>query len=353
MAKHQTAELRHALMEQVFWGVHAPVSSVAEQFKISRQAVAEHARFLARTGRLIARGDRRWRRYELANIRDDNRSFPLGEAISEDQVWDRLVVPNLKSIAVDAESTEILNYGLTEIVNNAIDHSEGKNLQARFRQTAVSIELSVIDDGLGIFQKIASSLKLSDPRQALLELGKGKFTTDPARHTGEGVFFTSRSFDRFSLQSSDLLFARSAATGEWLTEEDKAHRGTRVTMSLLLPARRSLAEVFKRHSSGPDEYRFAKTHVPLILARFGDESLLSRSSAKRVLARIERFDEVLLDFKGVKSIGPAFADEIFRVFASRHPKIQLIVINANEQVTSMVRRAQQARDETGNGTIEQ
>jgi hypothetical protein len=43
------------------------------------------------------------------------------------------------------------------------------------------------------------------------------------------------------------------------------------------------------------------------------------ASAKRVLGRGDRFDEVLLDFKGVSSIGPAFADEIIRVFASdRH-----------------------------------
>lgn len=66
----------------------------------------------------------------------------------------------------------------------------------------------------------------------------------------------------------------------------------------------------------------------------------------------ERFDEALLDFKGVRSIGPAFADEIFRVFAAAHPNVQLIAINANEQVTAMIRRATAARadaDEGGGG----
>ena len=77
------------------------------------------------------------------------------------------------------------------------------------------------------------------------------------------------------------------------------------------------------------------------------QMLVSRASAKRVLARVQRFDEVLLDFRQVESIGPAFADEIFRVFAIAHPKVRLIAINANKKVTAMIRRAQAAKDDAG------
>ena len=35
-------------------------------------------------------------------------------------------------------------------------------------------------------------LDLSDERLASLELSKGKLTIEPRRHSGEGVFFTSR-----------------------------------------------------------------------------------------------------------------------------------------------------------------
>ncbi len=116
-------------------------------------------------------------------------------------------------------------------------------------------------------------------------------------------------------------------------------------MSLLTPAIRTLADVFARFSSGPEDHRFAKTHVPLKLATFGDETLVSRSSAKRVLSRVDRFEEVFLDFAKVRSIGQGFADEIFRVFANEHPNVRLIAINANEPVTTMIRRAQAAREE--------
>ncbi|MBT5232008.1 MAG: STAS-like domain-containing protein [Methylococcales bacterium] len=51
------------------------------------------------------------------------------------------------------------------------------------------------------------------------------------------------------------------------------------------------------------------------------------------------FRTVILDFDGVDSIGQAFADEIFRVFAVRHPEIELIHTKANIKVTKMICRA--------------
>ena len=48
-----------------------------------------------------------------------------------------------------------------------------------------------------------------DKRQALFELSKGKFTTDPSRHSGEGVFFTSRMFDDFEIDGKIALVIAS------------------------------------------------------------------------------------------------------------------------------------------------
>ncbi|HVT88825.1 MAG TPA: DUF4325 domain-containing protein [Tepidisphaeraceae bacterium] len=294
---------------------------------------------LIQDGIVQSSGERRWTHYRLTQSDKHSADFSLAEALSEDRVWELFFKDRITQLA--SVEKEILNYGATEMINNVIDHSGATNLHVEIWRTAISTTLKLTDNGIGIFQKIASALHLDDLRQSLLELGKEKFTTDPKRHTGEGVFFTSRMFDCFSIRSSDLLFTRTAISDDWFVElASKQLKGTSITMILLHPARRNLESVFARYSSGPEDYRFAKTQVPLRLAAFGDENLLSRSSAKRVLARIERFDEVLLDFKEVDSIGPAFADEIFRVFAREHPKVQLIVINANAQITAMIRRAQ-------------
>lgn len=280
----------------------------------------------------------------LAPLHEYKHTYKLDKGIAEDQIWSQFVRPKLTSH--DLDTIELLSYGLTEMVNKAIDHSEGKQVRIKLTFTAISVVLQVSDNGVGIFNKVIKSLRLADPRQALLELGKGKFTTDPTRHTGEGIFFSSRAFDKFAIRSANILFRRDSDLNDWSFGTRPQHVGTRIRMSLLQPPRRKLVDVFTRHSSGPEEYRFAKTQVPLRLATFGDESLLSRSSAKRVLARIEKFDEVLLDFNAVRSIGPAFADEIFRVFSVAHPHVRLIPINANAEVTSMIRRALSAASST-------
>ncbi|MBW2573645.1 MAG: STAS-like domain-containing protein, partial [Deltaproteobacteria bacterium] len=55
--------------------------------------------------------------------------------------------------------------------------------------------------------------------------------------------------------------------------------------------------------------------------------------------RIDRFKTVILDFDGIKEIGQAFADEIFRVFSSKNKEIQLLHMNANKDVEQMIVRA--------------
>ena len=70
--------------------------------------------------------------------------------------------------------------------------------------------------------------------------------------------------------------------------------------------------------------------------------LVSRSQAKRLLNRFERFKVVVLDFEGVQEVGQAFADEIFRVFSNFHPATEIRALNANEQVQKMIARAKNA-----------
>lgn len=72
----------------------------------------------------------------------------------------------------------------------------------------------------------------------------------------------------------------------------------------------------------------------------GRDNLVSRSQAKRLLGRFDRFKVVVLDFSGVASIGQSFADEVFRVFRSKHPEVELVPINASSEVRRMISRAE-------------
>jgi hypothetical protein len=101
---------------------------------------------------------------------------------------------------------------------------------------------------------------------------------------------------------------------------------------------RTLQSVFQQFAA-PEEYSFDKTIVPVRLAQYEGEKLVSRSQAKRLAARFERFRQVVLDFDGVAEIGQAFGDELFRVFASAHPQVELSEVNLTPAVAQMISRA--------------
>ena len=110
-------------------------------------------------------------------------------------------------------------------------------------------------------------------------------------------------------------------------------------MALRTNSNRTVKEVFDLYSGEEYNHGFRKTHVPLSLVTYGNENLVSRSQAKRVLARFENFDEILLDFAGVEFIGQAFADEIFRVYKSNNPNKKIIWIDANPDIEQTINKA--------------
>ena len=70
-----------------------------------------------------------------------------------------------------------------------------------------------------------------------------------------------------------------------------------------------------------------------------DTDFVSRSEAKRLLANLDRFREVILDFQGVRGVGQGFVDEIFRVWSRAHPDVKFVPKAMNRAVEFMVRRA--------------
>ncbi|MEM6598234.1 MAG: DUF4325 domain-containing protein [Cyanobacteria bacterium P01_C01_bin.69] len=306
------------------------------EFNIDQQIVNEHLNTLVREELLQVDGENKHQVYEL-NTTDWDKSFDITPETAEDIIWDNEITPLLKDTSRDA--IDIWNHGFTEMFNNAIDHSEGTAITVHVSISAIATEISLDDDGVGIFKKIQNELNLPNERQAVLELTKGKFTTAPDRHSGEGIFFTSRMFDEFEILSNGIYFShRCDAADQWLIDEDKPFPGTTIRMKLQNHTDRSIEEVFNRFSSG-EEHAFNRTVVPIKLAQYGDGKLVSRSQAKRLLVRFDRFKTIVLDFEDVSSVGQAFADEIFRVFQKQHLHIDLSFVNASQRVEKMIRRA--------------
>lgn len=308
-----------------------------DQFGISRQAVNRHLANLTSHGFIIQGGEPRKRTFRLAELESHRFSYEIELGIAEDLVWEKDIRPLLTNLPDNV--TKIWGYGFTEMFNNAIDHSGGETITVHVKKTAVTTAISIGDNGIGIFKKIQAAMNLLDARHAIFELSKGKLTTDPKNHTGQGIFFTSRMCDRFAIVSGGLFFDHELGRNtDWLLERKQDLPGTLVFMEVSNHTARTTKKVFDEYSSG-DDYGFNKTVVPVQLAQYGHDELVSRSQAKRILARIELFKTVIFDFKGVNEVGQAFADQIFRVFASEHPEIDLIPVNMNHDVENMVRRA--------------
>jgi anti-sigma regulatory factor (Ser/Thr protein kinase) len=316
------------------------IEQVAKDLSVSRQAVHKQAKRLEDEGFIESSKIGRKSNYSVKVLFYDEVSFSLtGESSPEDRAWSQAIAPHLDH--VDDEARKILQYAVTEMVNNAYEHSEGTELKITIETTINGVRIMVVDNGVGVFRKTALALKLDDMRESLVELSKGKFTTDPANHTGEGIFFTSRIMDVFGLRANGLSLMQLGERDGWTSAENSSDQaGTEVFLLLLLPAQKRLKDVTDKFVN--DDHDFAKTHVPLTLIRFGKDQLISRSQAKRVLARIEKFEEVSLDFQNIETVGQAFADEIFRVFRNRNPKIRIVPLNANEAVIDAIARAQLA-----------
>ena len=307
--------------------------AVAEQYGISRQAAQRHIRKLVDAHILTMTGATNAAKYELVTIGKYN-NFELFTGLDEDSVWRSHVRPELDGIPQNIIS--ICQYGFTEMFNNVIDHSEGTAVNVFIRRSAYHIGLSVNDNGIGIFRKIRRDFGLDDERHAILELSKGKLTSDASRHSGEGIFFASRMFDDFAIFSGKYHFSHMLDK-DWLFDREVTNEGTSVLMAIRINSKRTVQSIFEEFST-IDHPGFFKTIVPVALATYGDENMISRSQAKRVLARVEKFTEVRLDFKGVTEVGQAFVDEIFRIFVMNYPNVNINYINANDSIEYMIRR---------------
>lgn len=309
----------------------------ANHFGLTRQAINRYIQALVTENVLSFSGKTRDRVYKLRTISEWIQRYRIEGGLAEDIVWRDDITEVLGEMPDNV--LKIWQYGFTEMFNNALDHSAGGHIFVAVKMTATTTEMMILDDGVGIFKKIQQAEDLLDERHAVLELAKGKLTTDPQNHTGEGIFFSSRMFDEFDIISGGIHFSHKFGDEEdWIFEPGKFRSQTAVWMKLSNHTSRTDRKIFNKYSSG-DDYGFNKTVVPVKLVQYGDENLISRSQAKRLLVRVEMFKIVVFDFRDVKNIGQAFADEIFRVFQRQHPEIELIPHKANPAIKKMIDRA--------------
>lgn len=335
--KRQSNEIKDYILRNIETHPKDISRVTAQHFGASRQAISNHLKRLTQKNLIVSTGNTKAREYKLTTIFEKEFLLPVTKETKEDVIWRDTILPFLKDLPKNV--LEICQFGFTEILNNVIDHSESKDVFLAVTRTAVSTELTVLDSGVGIFNKVQKEFGLSDPRHALLELSKGNLTSMPKRHSGQGVFYTSHMFDYFCILSGLLYYSATMEGDDWLIEADDKEEdknGTYIKMRIYDKNPNTYQAILDKYNPDRQRLTITKTHVPIKLARYKGEQLVSRSQAKRLLARFQNFSEVMLDFQGIEAIGPAFADEIFRVYKLDNPGVDIVYINTNAEVLKTI-----------------
>ena len=252
--------------------------------------------------------------------------------LEEHLVWRQ--VRDALGIDTSAGAGRIIQHAFNEMLNNAIDHSGGTRADIDVWSDSEGLAVRIRDDGQGVFAHVRRSLGLGDEKEAVAELSKGKVTTMPSGHSGEGIFFTSKAVDVFQLVSDKLRWTVDNLRDDQALGLVDQSSGTTVVVSIDPATTRELAEVFARFT---EEFEFVRSRPVVKLFGIG-MPFVARSEARRLLEGMDRFTEVEIDFAGVPDVGQGFVDEMVRVWPSQHPGTRIVPINMNAAVEFMVRR---------------
>lgn len=273
--------------------------------------------------------------------------YAIKDGLDEDDIYYGDISPLLQNVS--DESKRIWRYAFMEMMNNAIEHSGCEIIYCRVVADELYTEITITDDGVGIFKNVQNYLaqqlgRKATYQDALTELYKGKLTTAQQNHSGEGIFFSSKALDEFAIWSDNTVYVhRVLERAKFIQDHLMAyytrlkHIGTAVMMKLENRTSRVLREVFDMYSTIDDG--FVKTRIPIKeVCQEGEP--IARSQARKIIYRLEQFQTVELDFDGVDFMGQGFADEVFRVFKTRYPEIQIIALNACPDILRMIKHVQ-------------
>jgi len=309
---------------------------LSAHFGISRQALNIHLRGLIENGKLFKTGSTRNARYHISitpKIKTNFASDFLVSGLDESHIYQRLSLSLNLSTSLKAEVESITHYAFTEMLNNVIDHSDSDKTRVRATLDEGKLTFEIKDWGKGVFASIAENYSLDNEQDAMIELVKGKTTTMPEAHSGEGIFFTSKATDRFVLRSHRIQLEWDRARNDVFISAPRYVKGTYVYAEIRRDSRLKLADVFSLYAPEEFDFQFQKTTVYIKLL---NKEYVSRSEAKRLMHNLDRFRQVELDFRDVGAVGQGFADEVFRVFHRDHPDVEIHAINSNPAVQAMI-----------------
>jgi hypothetical protein len=220
------------------------------------------------------------------------------KGLEEHQVWAELEVKFEHVKRLPRLAARIANFSFSEVLNNAIDHSGAREVLVRVSTSGSTFWFEIEDRGAGLFEHVRDGLSLATELEGFQELTKGKVTTDPSRHTGEGLFWVSKATDLFEAHSGTLRWVADNVRGDVAVMDAPRREGTLVRGEIGLDTERVLSKLFEDYST---EHKLTRSRIHIKLFEKG-----------------------------------------FRVWARAHPETRLLPEGMERAVEFMVKRAQAA-----------
>ncbi|HXV13282.1 MAG TPA: hypothetical protein VEC56_03660 [Candidatus Krumholzibacteria bacterium] len=256
MERTRTRSIQGFILDHVDGDPRGIARRVAQAYGISRQAANRHLDALVQTGLLDEAGHTRARSYALRRTSAVSREFRVTPVLGAERVWSEHAAPVLAGDR--AALRDACRAVFKELLENAVAHAGASWITFELATTAREVDLTVSDDGRGVFVSLAEKLRVATPREAVEEfarLARMRSMESPAVK----LMLLARGTERFTLASSGVSCEFDAARDLWSVREDEATRaGTSASCRFRRTPAGSAHTRGSRESSGS-----ARTHPPL------------------------------------------------------------------------------------------
>jgi len=205
---------------------HALTQALANRYGVGRSAAAAAIKKLEQAGLIQRTGPQNRPTFVMGANLTLMHSYSLS-GMDAETVWQRdfapWLTPSLSSVHADT-----VQAGFITMATNAALHSQGTSLHVILEQDADHIELTLHDNGIGIFKRLSQTKKIRDPLAAVEALA------DQCRsHPDSGIAAIEKSLDFFLIEANGVHYPAHAAPALLSTpEEELFEQGTTVIMEL-------------------------------------------------------------------------------------------------------------------------
>jgi DNA-binding transcriptional ArsR family regulator len=145
MAEKRSDEIRTAIMNQIFEKYLVDVNKLSEKFSVSPQSIYKQIHFLEDKHLIRSEKSGRTKTYSLVTLDSIDKLYS-NDNLNEDEVLARDFTGILDNLSSNARQAFV--YVFTEMLNNAIEHSESEKVLISADINAYAISCTIVDFGV-------------------------------------------------------------------------------------------------------------------------------------------------------------------------------------------------------------